>query len=637
MSDISTIPFTTMAVQETPSFSPVAGGIGFGSTVAISSAGAEHIYYTVNGTDPGTAVGGSTLEYTAPITVNSAMTIKAIATRTNYVNSEIGSASYTQGETSNLTNILLSGTPSNYTFAGTSYSYTGVTVANGVESITVTPTGAGTITVDGETVSSGASSSAISLTAGVEKTITVVAAETGKTAKTYIIKVTRQVSSSPGSGGGSSTTTEPSKDGTKVIVNGTEHNVGTETKTTENGKSTVTVKLDNNTIETKIDDAVKNNQIGTNNILQVPISDTKSEVTRVELTGDIVKKLEVRNFDISVKRENIEYVISAEELTISKLAQNFELEEKDLKDIKVEVEIIKLDEKEIVKYNEIAKENGATIVFPPVSFEITAKIIKSDGKTGTIEIDKFNNYVERIIEIPAGVDENKITTGIVFNSDGTYNHVPTEVFKKDGKMYAKLNSLTNSKYSVVWNPVTVKSVENHWAKNSVNNMASRLIVFNTESFEPNKAVTRADFAEYIVRALGIYREGVSYENKFNDVSKAGDRTLAILTASEYGIVMGYTDGTFKPDALITREEAMAIYQRAMNITKLVGSDTNRYQSYTDFDKVSGWAASSVKDVLAAHVFNGTSETSISPRANLAYAEAVQAIKNLLEESNLINK
>ena len=467
----------------------------------------------------------------------------------------------------------------------------------------------------------------------------------------FIVKVTAQdtttvnyykinvaVTPAPSNGGGNSTsTTPPSQDTVIVIVNGKEHNAGTETKTTENGKSIVTVKVDNKAIETKIDEAVKNNPKGTNNVVQVPVADTKSEVTRVELTGDIVKRLEQETFDVSVKRDNVEYVIPAEEFTISKVAQNLGLQEKDLKDIKVEVKITKLDEKAVAKYNELAKANGAELVFSPVAFEVVAKTTKADGKTGMVEISKFNNYVERVMEIPAGVDASKITTGIVFNPDGTYSHVPTEVFKNDGKWYAKLNSLTNSNYSVVWNPVTVKLVENHWAKNAVNDMASRLVVFNPESFDPNKAITRADFAEYIVRALGVYREGASHDNKFNDVSATGDRTLAILIANEYGIVTGYTDGTFKPDALITREEAMTMYQRAMKVTKLIGSDTNRYQSYTDFAKVSNWASTSVKDVLAAHVFNGASATTISPKSNLTYAEAAQAIKNLLVESKLINK
>ena len=451
-------------------------------------------------------------------------------------------------------------------------------------------------------------------------------------------KVTLPAASSNGtSGSGGGTVAPPSPTTVLVIVNGKEQDAGTETKTTEDGKTTVTVQVNNTVIGSKIDEAVKNNTTRTGNIIQVLVTDTKSEVAKVELTGDIVKKLEENKFDVSVKRDNVEYVIPAEEFTIGKVAENLGVSEKDLDDIKVEVKFTKPDEKVIEKYSKVAKANGAELVFPPISFIVSAKTTKLDGVTKEVEISKFSNFVERVMEIPVGVDPGKITTGIVFNPDGTYSHVPTEVFQKDGKWYAKLNSLTNSEYSVIWNPVTVKSVENHWAKDAVNDMASRLVIFNHESFAPDKAITRADFAEYIVRALGLYREDPKHMNKFKDVSETGDRSLAILIASEYGIVDGYSDGTFRPNVLITREEAMTMYQRAMKITKLNGNDPNRYKTYADFAKVSTWAANSVKEVLSAHVFNGTSETNISPKASLTYAEAAQAIKNLLVESKLINK
>ncbi|GAB6110157.1 Ig-like domain-containing protein [Fusibacter bizertensis] len=421
-----------------------------------------------------------------------------------------------------------------------------------------------------------------------------------------------------------------------VIVNGKIENAGTETASTENGKRTVTVAVNNKTIESKIEEAVKSNTTGQQNVIQVKVADTKSDVVKVELTGDIVKQLENNTFDVSIKRDAVEYVIPAKELTISNVAKELGVAETSLKDIKVEVKITKLDELVVSRYNEVAKENGATIVFPPTAFEVVAKTTNAAGKTEDVNIAKFSNYVERVMEIPDGVDPSKVTTGVVFNADGTYSHVPTDVYQKDGKWYARLNSLTNSNYSVLWNPVTVKSVENHWAKDAVNDMASRLVIFNAETFEPNKAITRADFAEYIVRALGLYRPG-EYQNKFTDVYTKGDRTLAILIANEYGIVTGYPDGTFRGDNQITREEAMAMYQKAMKITKLTGSDINRINTYADSMQVSKWAVSYVTDVLSAHVFNGTTATTIAPKANLTYAEAVQAIRNLLLESKLINK
>lgn len=343
------------------------------------------------------------------------------------------------------------------------------------------------------------------------------------------------------------------------------------------------------------------------NIVQANLSGKESEVDLVELTGDLVKKLEALDSNISVKRQDIEYVIPAEDFTISKVAEKFSIKEKDLKDIKIEIKIGKLDKTTVEKYNEIVKSNGGELIFSPVSFEVVAKITREDGKTQTEEINKFNNYVSRIIKIPSNVDIKKITTGIVFNQDGTYQHVPTEVFKKDNSWYAKLNSLTNSNYAIIWNPVKVKSVENHWSQDIVNDMASRLIIFNHESFEPNKPITRADFSEYIVRALGIYRTDETYENKFTDIVSSGERKQAILIASQYGIVKGYTDGSFKPDKLITTEEAAAICQRAMEVAKLVGSD--------------------IKEI---------SKIDSSSKTNLTYADSAQAIKNLLVESKLIN-
>lgn len=489
-----------------------------------------------------------------------------------------------------------------------------------------------------------AEAGSVALTTGSSTTVYIkVTAQDGVTVGYYEVEIARAAAtSSGGSSGGSSSDdntspTQPSQGTVVVIVNGESQNAGKETTTTEDGKMTVTVEVDNTVIEGKIDEAINNKTEGTQNVIQVPVADAKSDVVKVELTGDIVKKLEDNTFDVSVKRDNIEYIIPAEEFTISKVAENLGVSDEDLGDIKVEVQITRLDQTVVDKYNEVAKANGAELVFPPVAFEVVAKTTKADGTTGEIEISKFSNYVERVMEIPSGVDPSKITTGIVFNPDGTYSHVPTEVFQKDGKWYAKLNSLTNSNYSVVWNPVTVKSVENHWSKDAVNDMASRLVIFEPEEFEPNKAITRADFAEYIVRALGLYREGSKHDNKFSDVSTMGDRTLAILIASEYDIVTGYTDGSFRPDALITREEAMTMYQRAMKITKLVGTDSNRYQSYTDYKEVGSWATPYVQAVLSAHVFNGTTVTTISPKSNLTYAEAAQAIKNLLVESKLINK
>ena len=77
-------------------FSPLPGNYVSAQNMTLSTGttGAS-MYYTTDGTTPGTSVGGSTLLYSAPVNVAVSSTIKAIAAKTGYNNSPVSSASYT--------------------------------------------------------------------------------------------------------------------------------------------------------------------------------------------------------------------------------------------------------------------------------------------------------------------------------------------------------------------------------------------------------------------------------------------------------------------------------------------------------------------------------------------------------------
>ena len=90
--------------QATPTFDPTAGAIAFGNTVTISSAGADAIYYTTNGSTPTRA---STNQATTPLVINTAVTVKALAVKAGYDDSDIGSATYTQAAATAPSNIVL--------------------------------------------------------------------------------------------------------------------------------------------------------------------------------------------------------------------------------------------------------------------------------------------------------------------------------------------------------------------------------------------------------------------------------------------------------------------------------------------------------------------------------------------------
>lgn len=275
------------------------------------------------------------------------------------------------------------------------------------------------------------------------------------------------------------------------------------------------------------------------------------------------------------------------------------------------------------------------MVAPPIDFTVRAT---SSGTT--VEVSKFNVYVERTIAIPEGIDPNKITTGVVIEPDGTVRHVPTKIVTSDGKYYAKVNSLTNSTYSIVWHPLEFSDVSDHWAKAAVNDMGSRMVIEGTGNsmFNPEQDVTRAEFAAIIVRGLGLKLEnGVS---AFSDVKAADWFNNAINTAKTYHLIDGFEDGTFRPNDNITREQAMVIIAKAMMITNLKAKLSNpsveaALLPYADTAEVSNWARSSIADTIQAGIVSGRSSTEVAPKDYMTRAEVAAIVERLLQESGLI--
>jgi len=143
-SEILTVEYTiqTDATVATPTASPAAGAIQKGTGVTLSTAteGAE-IWYTINGNTPAKNGAGST-KYTAKIMINTATTIKAIAVKDGWSDSEILSAAYTiQTGTSNDTTYIITGSGTSFTATNGGASIKSGTIQDVINSIRAHATG----------------------------------------------------------------------------------------------------------------------------------------------------------------------------------------------------------------------------------------------------------------------------------------------------------------------------------------------------------------------------------------------------------------------------------------------------------------------------------------------------------------
>jgi len=281
-----------------------------------------------------------------------------------------------------------------------------------------------------------------------------------------------------------------------------------------------------------------------------------------------------------------------------------------------------------------AAKGSFSLAASPIEFQIKGTY----GNT-TVEAARFNTFVERKIALPDGVDPNKITTGVVIDPDGTVRHVPTKLIVIDGKHYAKINSLTNSTYAIVWHPITFDDMTNHWASEAVNNMGSRMVIdgMGEGKFNPDQEITRAEFAAIIVRGLGLKPENGS--SPFHDVKLTDWYHSAILTAHTYGLIQGIEDGTFRPNDKITREQAMVILSQAMTITKLKSkvaaqSTDKTLHQFSDAKNASSWAQSGIADVVQSGIVSGRG-SELAPQAFITRAEVAAMIERLLQKSELI--
>ncbi|MBJ6361238.1 S-layer homology domain-containing protein, partial [Paenibacillus sp. GCM10012307] len=426
-----------------------------------------------------------------------------------------------------------------------------------------------------------------------------------------------------------SSETQPADKGVNVLVNGKVIHAGTAITEEVRGQKVTRIVLDEEKLQQRLEAEAEGA------VITIPVS-SSSEVIIGELNGNMVKSMEKRKALLEVQTGRGSYLIPAQQINIDAISKQFGANI-ELKDIKIWIEIAAPSSETVQLVKNAASANGLIIAVPPVNFSV--KAVYGDR---TVEVTKFNAYVERTIAIPEGVAPNRLTTGVVVEPDGTVRHVPTKIVLTGGKYFAKINSLTNSTYTIVWHPVEFKDVANHWAKQAINNMGSRMVIQGAKNgqFSPDRDITRAEFAAIVVRGLGLKLE--NSQSSFVDVKSSDWYSQAIQTAHEYQLINGFKDGTFRPNEKITREQAMLIVSKAMAITGLQGaragqSGTAILQSFSDSESVSQWALSGVADSVSSGVISGKNGNMLAPQTFITRAEVATIMQRLLQKSNLINE
>ena len=145
-----------------------------------------------------------------------------------------------------------------------------------------------------------------------------------------------------------------------------------------------------------------------------------------------------------------------------------------------------------------------------------------------------------------------------------------------------------------------------WFNHAVSTLSSMGIVkgHNDGTFAPNAPITRAEFAAIAAR---FDDKNTDTSSKFTDIASHWAKNEIGIAANK-GWINGYPDGTFRPNQYITRAEAMALVNRVLNRLPENSSDLlDSMIKWPDNSDASAWYYLAVQEATNSHAYSDKSK------------------------------
>jgi hypothetical protein len=304
----------------------------------------------------------------------------------------------------------------------------------------------------------------------------------------------------------------------------------------------------------------------------------------------------------------------------------------DLARAQLSVTVGRLEGRTLAELRQAASAGGMTPVADFVDFRVTVTLDEV-----VHEIADFSGvYAVRTIALPADVDGIDGLTGVAVDAaTGEFRFVPTRFVWADGRWQAVLMRPGNSVYTVVHYRKSFADTERHWGRGDIEALASRRIIAGVteDRFEPDRRITRAEFAALIVRALGLPLKQPG--DTFADVPANVWFADEVQTAYAAGIVNGRSATTFDPNATITRQEMAAMIGKAAafvgeDVTGTGGAGGDPLAMFRDAANIADYAKPYVRYAVTHGIVNGKTPDTFAPEQPATRAEAAAMLHRFLK-------
>ncbi|QKS47597.1 InlB B-repeat-containing protein (plasmid) [Paenibacillus cellulosilyticus] len=261
-----------------------------------------------------------------------------------------------------------------------------------------------------------------------------------------------------------------------------------------------------------------------------------------------------------------------------------------------------------IAYNSPQVQTPST---PSVIVGTTNYAITFNGDGGTPSSTTQSAAAGDLLTKPA----DPVRTGYIFagwyKADGSEWNFSTDTVYSDLTLTAK------------WTVADTNTNTNIPALDKVNHFAY-MQGYPDKTFGSQKNMTRAEvtvmFARLLVEKMDVDK---TYASQFTDVNPARWYANAIGYMEQFGIITGYADGTFRPDAQITRAEFAAIASR---FDELITGEPVTFTDVADND----WARDYISFAASKGWIKGYPDGTFRPGNNITRAEVVSLVNRMLE-------
>jgi len=143
--------------------------------------------------------------------------------------------------------------------------------------------------------------------------------------------------------------------------------------------------------------------------------------------------------------------------------------------------------------------------------------------------------------------------------------------------------------------------------------------------DPNGDMTRAEMAAIINRSFGCYKS--ADVSQYKDVTKSKWYYKDVAVAVQMGTYNGRSASSMAPDAPISRQEAMTVVARALELDYDSYSETD-LSAFSDRSEISNWALPYVRAMVGADYIHGRGKV-LAPLDNITRAEFAQIFHNII--------